>query len=125
MTSKNTETRIENLVALGVGPAKLKSNDTIALVHGKTLIILVDQAGDPTASGKYWSTHTNLELPQCGFMSQVAVREGNTEYIKLKGGKKAVTRRWTTDGKIAFTKKSETCIFQSSGGTMLFRCRSL
>jgi len=104
MTSKNTKTRIEGLVALGVDPAKLKSSDAIALVHGKTRIVLVDIAGDATAAGKFWSTHTNMELPQGGFMSQVAVREGNTEYIKLKGGKKVVTRRWTIDGEFAFTK---------------------
>ncbi len=104
MTSKNTRARIEALVALGVEPSKLKSNDTIALVHGKTRIALVDQAGDATAAGRYWGDHTNLELPQGGFMRQVAVREGNTEYIKLKGGKRAVTRSWTTDGAFAFTK---------------------
>jgi hypothetical protein len=104
MTTKSTKTRIEGLVALGVEPAKLKSNDSIALVQGRTRIILIDQAGDATAAGKYWSTHTNLELPQGGFMSQVARREGNTEYIKLQNGKKAVTRRWTTDGEFAFTK---------------------
>jgi hypothetical protein len=27
-------------------------------------------------------------------MQQTAVREGNTEYIRLRDGTKAVTRRW-------------------------------
>jgi len=58
MTSKNTKTRIEGLVELNVAPAKLKGSDAIALIHGKTRIILVDTAGDATAAGKYWSTHT-------------------------------------------------------------------
>ena len=78
MTSKHTKTRVANRVALGIEPSKLKSSDTIALVHGKTRIILVDQAGNATASGEFWSGHTNLELPQGGFMNQVARREGNT-----------------------------------------------
>ena len=104
MTTKSTKTRIESLVALGVEPAKLKSNDSIALVQCRTRIILIDQAGDPTAAGKHWSAHTNKELPQGGFMSQVARREGNTEFIKLKDGKKVVTRRWTTGGEFEFTK---------------------
>jgi len=101
--SKNTKTRIEGLVELGVSPAKLKTSDAIALIHGKTRIVLVDIAGDPTAAGKYWSTHTKRELPQGIFMPQVAIREGNTETIQLKDGKK-VTRRWTTDGEFSFTK---------------------
>jgi len=37
-------------------------------------------------------------------MAQIAIREGNTETIALKGGKRAVTRRWTTDGEFVFTK---------------------
>ncbi len=73
MTSKATKLKIASLVAAGVQPGKLKSSDTIALVQGRTRIVLVDQAGDPTASGRYWSEQTNLELPAGGFMTQVAV----------------------------------------------------
>jgi len=57
-------------------------------------------------------------------MAQIAIREGNTETIALKGGKRAVTRRWTTLMGSSFLQKSGTNTMKSNEGTMSHKFRS-
>jgi len=104
MVSRTTKLTIVTLDEDGVGPTKLKSNDAMALGSGRTRIILVDVHGRPTTAGKFWETYTGRVLPAGGFQQQTPMREGNTETLRLRDGKRAVTRRWTSDGESKFTK---------------------
>ena len=44
-------------------------------------------------------------MPDSGFQNQKAVRKGNTETIRLRGGGRGTTRKWNAaDNKWDFTK---------------------
>ena len=61
--------------------------------------------GEPTKAGLFWQEITGQQLPDSGFSSQTPFREGNTEYIKLRTGRNAVTRRLNLEtGDWVFTK---------------------
>ena len=65
---------------------------------------LTKNDGGPTSAGLFWQELTGEQLPQTGFMSQTAVREGNIEYITTQG-KRAITRRLNVaTGEWVFTK---------------------
>ena len=56
-------------------------------------------------AGKHWEELTGQTLPENGYISQMAVREGNVEFIEMRDSKKGVTRRYNLEkGECDFTK---------------------
>ncbi len=102
---KSTKQNIDELHALGRRPEKLKTSEAIGLRSGRSTIKLIGNDGKKTPAGLYWEQKAGAPpLPDGGFLQQAARREGNTETIELRGGKRAVTRRWDPgSGEFKFT----------------------
>ena len=96
---------MDELIAAGVTPGKLKGSEGISLVQGKRKVRLVGDDGTVTKQGRYWEQRTGEQLPAGGFMQQAAVREGNVEFIRLRDGSKGVTRKWDeATGQYSYTR---------------------
>jgi hypothetical protein len=96
---------IDELVAAGAVPQKLRNSEGISLVLGRRRISMVDSGGSVTPQGVYWQQSTGGQLPAGGFMQQVASRDGDVETIRLRNGRKATTRRWdAVKGEWKFTR---------------------
>ena len=92
---KATKQKLDELFTQGARPQKLKTSEAIGLRSGKSIITLIDNGGQKTIAGLYWEQKAGAPpLQQGGFLQQAARREGNTETIALRNGKRAVTRRW-------------------------------
>ena len=66
---------------------------------------LSDQSGNPTVAGREFEARTGEQLPASGYRQQRPIRQGNTETIALRNGKRAVTRRRSAEqNKWNFTK---------------------
>ena len=103
--NKKSQERIDLMIMSGIIPSRLKGSEAIALKWGNSIVKLLGNDGEPTAAGEYWKRSTGTVLPAGGYLQQTAVREGNTEYIKLHSGQKAATRRWDeATGVYKFTK---------------------
>jgi hypothetical protein len=94
MSRRRDRSVVDSLIAAGATPARLKGSEGVSLVQGRCRVRLVNDAGEATRQGKYWEAKTGELLPAGGFLQQKAVREGNVEFIRLRDGSKAVTRRW-------------------------------
>ena len=93
------------MVISGIQPARLKGSEAIALKWGNSIVKLIGTDGKTTAAGEYYKRSTGEALPVGGYLQQTAIREGNTEYIKLHTGMKAATRKWDeATGIYKFTK---------------------
>lgn len=106
MTSirKSTRTLLDALRADGAQPKKLKTTEAIGVQSGRRVVTLVDSSGEKTAAGLYWEQKSGTDLPAGGFLQQAAERNGNVETIRLRDGRKAVTRRWdAATGEYKFT----------------------
>ncbi len=87
--NKKTKQRINATITAGVRPARLKGSEGQALKLGRS----------------YWTIASGQPLPARGFLQQEAIREGNTEFIKLANGRKGATRKWDeAAGVLKFTK---------------------
>ena len=90
----------------------LANNDSMVqksntlLRSGKKFITLA-RNGDPTLAGKYYEQQTNTPLEADGYnLTQTPIREGNTEFVTLRSGKKVKTRIWNAiSGEYRFTKE--------------------
>ena len=102
----STKQRVKQLIDAGARPALDKANKShLILRSGRTFTRLSKDDGDPTKAGLFWQSLTGQSLPDSGFMSQTAVREGNVEHIKLRDNKKGITRRLNLEnGEWIFTK---------------------
>jgi len=99
-----TMAKLNYLQATNVQPEKMKTSEGIGVRSGRRLITLVDSGGKKTAAGKWWEKKSGEALPEGGFMQQKAMREGNTETIRLRDGRKGITRRWDPgSGEYKFT----------------------
>ena len=103
--NKTSKTRIDSLISGGVAPTRLKGSDAMGLRGaGRSIIKLVNDDGDATAVGKYWSLKSGEPLPAGGYLQQTATRVGNVESIKMRDGGSGVTRRWNEGtGEYKFT----------------------
>jgi hypothetical protein len=113
MVSKLQRALIAYKVA-GTQARKLKTTEAIGLTTGRKRIVLQDVYGGLTAAGKYWTEELKQTIPPFGFASQVPRREGNTETVKMRNGKSAITRRFTADGEFEFTAAG-TRFYKSQG----------
>ena len=81
------------------------SGNTLILRNGNRFVHLSDESGNPTSAGHEFEQHTGEQLPASGYQQQRPRREGNTETIMLRNGKRAVSRRWdAAQNKWIFTK---------------------
>ena len=86
--------RISDFVAAGGVPRTTGSGAVIAR-SGPGHQTLVSNDGTLTAVGAYYEQVSGTTLPVGGFdTSQAPVREGDTEYISLRGGERKAVRRW-------------------------------
>ena len=77
MSRRRDRAVVDELIAAGVTPGKLKGSEGISLIQGKRKVRLVADDGTVTKQGRYWEQRTGEQLPAGGFMQQAAVREGN------------------------------------------------
>ena len=91
---KRSKAKVDQFITSGTAPKRLKGSEAIALQTGKSIVKLVDDEGEPTLPGRYWSQRTGEDLPAGGFMQQAASRIGNVETIRLRDGTRGVVRRW-------------------------------
>ena len=95
MLHKSTKRKIDEAFEAGQRPQKLKTSEAIALKSGRSTIKLIGHDGKKTPAGEYFEQKEGAPpLPDGGFLQQTARREGNTETIELRNGKRAITRRW-------------------------------
>ena len=64
---------------------------------GNRLSWLSRADGSLTAAGNEYEARTGSQLPPSGLQAQNPLRKGNTETIKLRSGKRVVTRRFDGD----------------------------
>ena len=104
MATRRDRQRVDAMIAAGVQPTK-QSSEGLALVQGRSRVLVVANDGSRTRAGQYWEQATGNALPAGGFMEQVAQREGYREYIKLSYGKRGLVRRFDeASGDYEFTK---------------------
>ena len=103
--NKGTKQKLDELHTAGRVPEKLKTSEAIGLRQGNSIIKLVDNSGAKTPAGLYWEQKEGAPpLPDGGFLQQAPRRDGNTETIALRDGRRAVTRRWDAgSGSFAYT----------------------
>ena len=102
--SKTTKAKLDTLYNAGVKHGKLKTNEGIGVQGGGRAIVLLNTHGKKTPAGLYWEGKSGEALPEGGYLQQTPARDGNQETIKLRNGKRAVTRRWDTGpGDFKFT----------------------
>ncbi len=101
---KDTKTKLDTMYLAGANPEKMKTTDAIGIKSYRRWIQLVDNSGKKTPAGRYWEQISEESLPEGGFLQQTAVRDGNVETIKLRDGRRGVTRRWDPgSGEFKFT----------------------
>ena len=106
MTTKQAKQRLRDLIAGDAEPVKLKTTEAIGVRQGRTIIKLINDAGEQTAAGQFWQANGGKELPAGGFLQQTPTRVGNTETVRLRSGKRVITRRWDPgSGEFRFTKE--------------------
>jgi hypothetical protein len=100
---KGIRAMIDEAVANNLKPEKFRQSEGIVIKIGDSRIKLINDAGQRTPAGE-------LKAPQLipqhgGFIQQTPFREGNSEFIKMRNGSKAVTRKFSPGtGEWKFTK---------------------
>ena len=90
----STKQRVKQFIDSGSRPEFDKAHKNhLMLKKGRKFVRLSKDDGEPTQAGLFWQGITGQTLPDSGFMSQTAVREGNAEYIKLCDSKRGITRQ--------------------------------
>ena len=114
------EAKVDALAAVGAKPQTLHDGGVVLQGQGRVFVMLVRPTGSLTNAGVYCQWRYKGVLETKGLdLTQVAVREGNTEYITAQGKKRA-TRRWDAGSmEFQFTKLGES--IKTSGGTMWFK----
>ena len=105
------ESKVDASVAEGAAPHTLHHGGVVLRGQGGLFVTLAKPNGSLTNAWAYYQRHHNEELETGGLdLSQVPLREGNTEYVTIRGKKRA-TRRWDGMG-FKFTKLGE--LFQKN-----------
>ena len=87
--------KVEQLINSGATPTY--SGNRLMLRGGNRLSWLSRADGSLTAAGNEYEARTGSQLPPSGLQAQKPQRRGNTETIKLRSGKRVVTRRFDGD----------------------------
>ena len=109
--------RVQSFIDAGARP-HFDNNDALRLRSGRRFVRLSTPGGALTSAGNEWEQRTEETLPDSGFQNQKAVRKGNTETIRLRGGGRGMTRRWNAaDDRWDFTQlgKSSTSDCAATG----------
>ena len=102
--ARAAERRVSALVAAGATP-RYSGGDGLLLRAGKRYVRLSDDLGELTAAGHAYEAQTGHPLPVSGLQRQAPHRAGATETIKMRDGRRAVTRRWNkAKGEWDFTR---------------------
>ena len=95
--------RVQAFIDAGQRPQY--SCNRFILRNGNRFVRLSDESGNPTSAGHEFEARTGEPLPASGYQAQRPRRQGNTETIALRSGKRAVSRRWNAEqNKWMFTK---------------------
>ena len=103
----STKQRVKSFIDAGSRPVLDQKSKSFLMLKGpnRKYVQLSKNDGEPTTAGLFWQELTGEQLPQSGYMTQAAVREGNVEYIKTRDGKRAITRRLNVqNGEWIFTQ---------------------
>ena len=97
---------------------KNTASDALLLRDGRSSRVLVDSGGRLTVHGAAYEAHSGEALPTVGFdNTQTPVRKGNTETIKMRGGKDSVVRRFDlATGDFNYTRLGRTFYSQRRTG---------
>ena len=107
MAAKGLKDKVDALLQ---AEGRLMEGARTSLRAGKRSVVLIGQDGEMTKAGEYYERATGQELGPGGYdRSQVPQRVGNTEYVKLRNGKRVKTRIWDeASGEYNFTKQGDT-----------------
>ena len=87
------ESKVDSFVAEGAQPKTLRHGSVVLKGQGGLFVTLVKPSGSVTSAGAYYQRHHG-ELDTRGLdTSQVPVRDRNTEYVTIRGKRRA-TRVW-------------------------------
>jgi hypothetical protein len=64
--NKRSKTRINAFITAEAVPKRLKGSDAMAQPQGRSIIKLVDDVGEATAVGMYWSLKSGNTFPAGG-----------------------------------------------------------
>ena len=85
--------RVQEFIDQGARP-RFDGDDSLQLRIGRRFVRLSAPGGALNAAGNEYEQRTGETLPASGFQNQKAIRKGNTETIRLRTGRRAMTRRW-------------------------------
>ena len=86
---------VEQLLNMGAKPTY--SGNRLMLRSGRRLKWLSKADGKLTAAGNEYEARAERQLPASGLQQQTPQRKGNTETIKLRNGKRVISRRFDGD----------------------------
>ena len=89
--------RLQQFIDGGARP-RFDANDALQMRIGRRIVRLSAPSGELTAAGHEYEARTGETLPASGFQNQKAVRKGNTETVKLRDGRRGITRKWNAAG---------------------------
>ena len=96
MARHSTKQFVDEQIVANAVPTVSGRHDSIGLKHNGRWTVLVGADGKLTEAGKYYELQSNTKLAAGGFdYAQTPERVGDTEYIKMRNGKRAVTRRYS------------------------------
>ena len=85
--------RVQQFIDQGARP-RFDGDDALQLRIGRRFVRLSAPDGALNTAGNEYEARTGETLPASGFQNQKAIRKGNTETIRLRSGKRGMTRRW-------------------------------
>ena len=85
--------RVQEFIDKAARP-RFDGDDALQLRIGRRFVRLSAPSGALNAAGHEWEARTGETLPARGFQNQKAIRNGNTKTIRLRDGRRAMTRRW-------------------------------
>ena len=85
--------RVQEFIDQAARP-RFDGDDALQLRIGRRFVRLSAPGGALNAAGNEYEQRTGETLPASGFQNQKAIRKGNTETIRLRGGGRGMTRRW-------------------------------
>ena len=81
---------------INTGP-RLRYGGNRLILKNNRIVHLSDEDDRPTAAGNEYEPRMGEQLLASGYQAQRPLREGTTQTIVLRAGKRAVSRRWNTE----------------------------
>ena len=93
--SSRAERQVRRYLSQGAQIFTQRNSEIMVLQSsGRKRLVLKDNKGILSNAGKVWEKLTGRSLPEGGYLNQPITRKANTEYIKLRSGKRVISRRF-------------------------------